>query len=424
MRYHFIGIQGSGMQGLSELVRLQGNVVTGSDLQDGGHHAANIEGADRVIYTPAVQPGSAGWVEIEAAQAVGIPTLRAEELLQELTRDAETVVAVAGTHGKSTTTAMVGQILEAAGRNPTVYIGAPVLQWDGRGYRSGDPSVWVVEADEYQRKLLSLSPSVAVITNIEFEHPDIYADLADVERTFQSFIEVVRPGGTLIACMESTSVQSVLRRVRRTDITVLAYGEGSKLYGVDALPTLVVPGRHNQLNALAALAVADVLGIDRSVSLATLATFQGASRRVELIGERSGVVVIDDYGHHPTELRASMQAVRERYPDRRLVVAFQPHQHARLRALFDDFAQAFEQADLVLITDVFAVPGRDEADEVDPRQLVAAIVQQGKACEYVGSLEDLSVKLDSLVRPGDVFMTIGATAITLVGRRWVAGDAA
>lgn len=419
MRYHFVGIKGSGIQGLSELVRSQGNEVTGSDLQETGHQAANVLGADRVIYSPAVREGSAGWVEIEAARANGISTLRTEELIQELTNDAETLIAIAGTHGKSTTTAMVAQILEAVGKNPTVYIGAPVLAWAGRGYRVGDPNVWVVEADEYERKLLSLSPTVAVITNIEFEHPDIYADLADVEATFVAFIHRIRPGGTLIACVESESVRSVVERANRSDITITWYGAGTEPYSPDVLPDLLVPGYHNQLNALAALATAESLPIEQSLVRTSLASFRGAARRLETIGERDGVLVIDDYGHHPTEIAVSIKALREQYPGRRLVVAFQPHQHARLQALFADFAAAFSEADLILITDVYAVPGRDEAVHVDPRTLVTAIRKHGKDCQFVGTLDQLADLLDMTLRSGDVFLTIGATAITHIGRHWV-----
>ncbi len=422
MRYHFVGIRGSGVQGLSELVKAQGHDVAGSDLAETGHAASHVVGMDRVVYSPAVRPGSPGWVEVEAAHAAGIPALRADELLQELTKDASTLVAIAGTHGKSTTTAMVGQIFEAAGRNPTVYIGAPVLAWDGRGYRAGDPECWVVEADEYERKLLLLSPSVAVITNIEFEHPDIYHDLAAVEATFRQFVQGMRPGATLVACVEGVSVRRLLDDLGRTDLTVVPYGSSAPRYQLSQVPALVVPGMHNRLNALAALAVADAVGIERSVSEAALQQFRGAARRLELVGERGGVTVIDDYGHHPTELRASIQAIREQYPTRRLVVAYQPHQHARLQALFDDFAASFDQADRILITDVYAVPGRDEAAHVDPRTLVAAITARQKDCSFVGSLDQLSASLDRELQPGDVFLTIGATAITNVGRRFVAGS--
>jgi UDP-N-acetylmuramate--alanine ligase len=376
-----------------------------------------------VIYSPAVRPGSPGWVEVEAARASGIPTLRTEELIQELTQNAETVVAISGTHGKSTTTAMIAQILEAADRDPTVYIGAPVLAWGGRGYRAGDTNLWVVEADEYERKLLSLSPTVAVITNIEFEHPDIYKDLADVEDAFVSFIQKIRSNGTLVVCGENDSVRNVVLRANRSDITTIWYGAGKDQYLPDILPTLSVPGYHNRLNALAALAVSDSLGINRTIAIQMLASFRGAGRRLEQVGERNGVVVIDDYGHNPTEVAVSIKAVHEKYPNHRLVVAFQPHQHARLQALFIDFANAFDLADLILITDVFAVPGRDETVHVDPKTLVKAIVSNGKDCRFIGTLEQLAQSLDKTLQSGDIFLTIGATSITDVGRHWVQSKA-
>ncbi len=420
MRYHFVGISGSGMRGLADIVRLQGNEVAGSDLGTTGHAAGNIQGADCVVYSPAVREGSPGWVEVVAARKQGIETVRVDELLERLTGHAATLIAIAGTHGKSTTTAMIGQILEAADADPTVYIGAPVLAWDGRSYRAGDPSVWVVEADEYERKFLRLAPTVAVITNIEFEHPDIYADLADVEAAFVAFIRAIRPGGTLVACAESDILDRVIAVAGRTDITVVRYGDGADPYRPDILPPLAVIGRHNILNALAALAAAEAAGVPSDTALRSLAAFRGAGRRLERVGERHGVTVIDDYGHHPTELAVSIGAVRAAFPGRRLVVAFQPHQHARLQALFDDFARSFADADLTLITDVYAVPGRDEAVRVDPRTLADAVVAQGIDCRFVGSLDDLRRSLDTLLVPGDVFLTIGATAITTVGRDWVA----
>lgn len=420
MRYHFIGIKGSGMASLAELVRAQGHEVTGSDLSDTGHNAAHVEGAERVIFTPAVRESSPGWVELAAAREKGIPTLRSDELIAELTKGA-TVVAIAGMHGKSTTTAMVGQILEAAGRNPTVYIGAPVLAWGGRQYRTGDPSLWVVEADEYERKFLSLHPTVAVVTNIEPEHLDIYRDLADIEQAFAEFLSHVKENGTIVGCVDSSSVAQLLARVDRHGITVRSYSSQHAEYEPSLLPELSVPGAHNRLNALAALAAVEALGVDRAVALNALVQFQGAGRRLEYIGERNGVTVIDDYGHHPTELRVSIQAIRDRYPGRRLVVAFQPHQHARLKALFTDFSAAFMGADLVWITDVYAVPGREEADRVESQTLVDAIQVHGEHSEHVGSLEQLAQKLDTDLKPNDVLLTIGATDITKVGRAWIKG---
>ncbi|MGI6103280.1 MAG: UDP-N-acetylmuramate--L-alanine ligase [Patescibacteria group bacterium] len=416
MTYHLIGIRGSAMSGVAALLRAQGHVVRGSDLSETGHRATNITSdIDRVVYTPAVTPGSPGWVELEAAKRVGIPALRLDEMQAELTKDA-TLMAVTGTHGKSSTTAMLAHVLEVTGRNPSVLLGAPIPAWEGRNYRVGNPSLWVVEADEYKRKFLTLSPTVAVITNVEFDHADVYRDLADVESAFAAFVDRVRPGGTVIAHAEP-AVDVVLGRTPE-GVSIIRYGAQYD-YRPELLPKLRVLGDHQRLNATAVLAAAEVLGVSREDALTALGSFGGVGRRLEYIGERDGVIVYDDYGHHPTEVRASLAAFRSAFPDRRRVVAFQPHQHSRVHALFAEFAAAFGDADKVLLADVYAVPGRNEGIEVDAGELADAIRGHGVDVIHVGSLESLTSVLRRELRPGDAFLTVGATDITNVGRVWV-----
>ncbi len=416
MKYFLIGIQGSAMSGLAEILRAQGHEVTGSDLATTGHAAAQITShLHRVVYTPAITERSAGWVEMKAASAQGIETVRSDVLLGELTK-AATLVAITGTHGKSSTTAMVAHVLEEVGKNPTVLLGAPVPKWHGRNYRVGDPSLWVVEADDYGRKFLTLQPDVAIITNVEYEHVDVYDSLADVQEAFREFLARMKDRGTAVV-FGDPAVDPILSGLR-SDIRLIRYGNDRECTS-SLLPPLKVLGEHQRLNATAALAAVETLGVDRAIALKALTTFPGTGRRLEFIGERSGVIVYDDYGHHPTEIRVTLDAFHEAFPDRRRVVAFQPHQHSRVKALFDDFAQAFGDADRLLLVDVYAVPGRDESEHVEARELAHAIAKQGVDVRYVGDLDGLRSVLNEELHDGDAFLTMGATDITKVGREWV-----
>lgn len=415
MTYHLIGIGGSAMSGLAEILRAQGHVVTGSDLQTTGHRAENIGDVECVVYTPAVTPSSPGWVELVAARSRGIKALRLDEIQAILTESAK-LAAVTGTHGKSSTTAMLAHVLEQANKNPSVLIGATVPAWSGKNYRVGDPRLWVLEADEYKRKFTLLKPTVAIITNVEFDHADVYRDLADVEDAFRTFVGNVRPNGTIVA-HESCAVSEVLGTAH-SSVRIVRYGEDCE-YSPILLPSLKVLGAHQRLNATAALVASEVFGVRRETALEALANFTGIGRRLEYIGERDGVVVYDDYGHHPTEVRASLAALREAFPARRRVVAFQPHQHSRVRALFKEFSQAFSDADLVLLTDVYAVPGRNEGVQVRGEELARAIAAEGVDVRFVGSLNSLAAGLSNILKSGDVFLTMGATDITNIGRAWI-----
>ncbi len=418
MNYHFIGISGSAMSGLAEIVRALGHHVTGSELATTGHRAENIApGTDRVVYTPAVREGTPGWVEVDAARRAGIPALRSDELVAELTAAAE-LVGITGSHGKSSTTGMMAAVAIAAGKNPTVSLGAPIPSWEGRNYRIGDPEFWVLEADDYDRKFLLLAPSIAVVTNVEAEHLDVYRDLAEIQGVFAEFLGRVRAGGAIVAHADA-SVDTVLAQAAlRSGIRVIRYGDGTE-YPESKVPELKMIGRHQRENAAAVLAVADILGFADEQVVGALRAFPGVGRRLEYIGERAGVAVYDDYGHHPTEIQATLTAVREWFPGRRLVVAFQAHQHSRVHALFDEFARSFHAADLTLLADIYEVPGRDESVRVETRALADAIEAEGVAVQYVGSLEQLAERLDDVLVPNDVFVTMGATEVTHIGRSWV-----
>lgn len=417
MNTHLIGINGSMMSGLAAVLTSRGEEVSGCDLRTTGHSLTHItQDLDRVIYTPAVRKDSPAWPELAHAQAIGLPTVRQDELLGALT-DGQTLLAVTGAHGKSSTTAMLSHILTECGLDPTVLLGAPVLGWQRRNYRVGRPDLWVLEADDYDRKFLALHPSVAVVTTIDREHLDVYGSYAAIERAFQDFVRGIRADGHLLANID----QALDPIVAVASVAVTRYGPGTDFDPV-TLPALQVIGDHQRQNAVGALAAAAQFGINRDQALKALTTFAGTGRRLERIGERGEVLVYDDYGHHPTEVKATLSALKAQYPDRRLVVAFQPHQHSRVQALFADFAAAFGAADRLLLVDVYAVPGRNEGVIVNTADLATAIADHGVDVRYVGSLDQLRQSLDCELKPGDVFLTMGATDITEVGREWVKND--
>lgn len=416
MTYHLIGIHGSMMASVAEILRARGHTVTGSDLATTGHDSSYVGGTvDRVVYTPAATEGSPAWPELAAARARSIDCLRLDELLGELTAG-KRLLAVTGAHGKSSTIGMLGHILVTVGYNPTVLLGAP--SWDGRApYRVGDDDLWVLEADDYDRKFLTLHPTIALVTNIDREHLDVYGSYEQIEAAFGQFVQQIQPGGHLIA-----STDPALNPVVATAmVPVTRYGLGTDFDPSD-LPRLSLIGEHMYLNAAGAVAAAVAFGIDRDRATQALVSFGGVGRRLEQIGERGGVLVYDDYGHHPTEVVATIAALKRAYPDRRLVVAFQPHQHSRVASLFEDFAAAFGGADRLLLVDIYAVPGRNEGVHVDTRTLADAIATHGTNVRYVGPLNALPALLDEELEAGDVFLTMGATDITKVGRAWIQGN--
>lgn len=415
MKYFLIGIAGSAMSGLADILRSQGHEVQGSDLTLGGHKAEHItQDIERIVYTPAITPQSVGWLELEAARRLGIESLRLDEILGELTQDAK-LIAITGTHGKSSTTAMVAHILEEAGFDPTVLLGAPVPKWHGKNYRVGRDDFWVLEADEYKRKFLQLKPRVAVITNIEFDHPDSFKDFDDVKSAFAEFVSRIKAGGTLIV-HESAELRIKNRELR---INLIEYGKNHLQNNPNVLPKLKVIGDFQRLNATAAVLAAEVAGVKREDALKYIAQFSGAGRRLEYIGNKDGVMVYDDYGHHPTEVRVTLKALKAHFPKKRLVVAFQPHHQGRLQSLFDEFSRAFASADRLLLTEVYVVPGRSEKVTVSGQDLAQAIEAHGVDVRFVGGLSDLRNVLHQELRPGDVFLTMGATDITKIGREWI-----
>jgi UDP-N-acetylmuramate--alanine ligase len=383
--YHFIGIGGTGLSAIARVLMEQGYTISGSDRSGGpladalardgatvriGHDAANIEGADVVVISSAVGGDNP---EIAAARARGIPVVKRSDMIAEV-MVGQTVIAVAGTHGKTTTTSMIAHILIEAGRNPGYIIGG-TLRSTGTNAAAGAGKVFVIEADEYDNMFHGLRPNVAVVTNVEWDHPDFFPTPAVLTDSFDRFVALLPEGGLLIACADDAGSRLLSDARRESQLPALTYGvsedaewraqtistdgnttvfdvlRGGSLLGQARLQ---IPGLHNVANALAAFAAADSQGVSFADAAKALSSFSGAGRRFDLRGEVGGVGVIDDYAHHPTAIRATLQAARQRYPDRAIWAVWQPHTYTRTQALLSDYATAFADADHVLVTDVYA----------------------------------------------------------------------
>jgi len=438
---HFVGIAGAGMSALAELFVRRGVEVTGCDAHPddveqlrrlgvdvvAGHDPAHVAGARALVVTSAMPKDHP---ELEAARRAGLPVVRRAEALGEATSGAgRELVAIAGTHGKSTTTVMTAEALAAAGRDPSALVGARVAAWNGN-FRAGNDRLYVTEADEYDRSFLALHPTVAAVTNVEADHLDIYADLADIKRAFAAFIKGAR---TIVLCgddpgaasLPTPSATEVIRygiaspdaRLRAINVRAEDGGSAFSLeYDGELLGavSLRLAGRHNVLNALAALACGLALGAPFAGMAYGLSTVHGAKRRFERVGDAEGVTVVDDYAHHPTEISATLTAARGAFPGRRLVVAFQPHLYSRTRDFAPDFARALVAADVVFLTDIY--PAREQPIPGVTADLVAdALGPERRKLAWRGQRGDLAEALAAHVVAGDVVLTMGAGDITRTG---------
>jgi UDP-N-acetylmuramate--alanine ligase len=435
---HFVGVAGAGMSALAELFLRRGVPITGCDANPAGaddlrrlgvsvesHNPAHVDQARALVVTSAMPKDHP---ELVRARERGIPVIRRAEALGEVTVGRE-LVAVAGTHGKTTTTVMTATALAAAGRDPTALVGGRVASWQGN-LLAGSERLYVVEADEYDRSFLALTPTVAVVTNVEADHLDIYTDLADIKRTFAQFARGAR---SIVLCADDAGANSL---ATPSSAEVIRYGltspdarlvatlvdtspAGSSfdvLYDDDRLGRvqLAVPGRHNVLNSLAAIGSGLALGADFAAMARGLATFTGAERRFQRLGEARGVTVVDDYAHHPTEIAATLAAARAAFDGRRLVAAFQPHLYSRTRDFAKEFGQSLAAADAVYLTEIY--PAREQPIEGVTATLVAdAIAQAGGTLAWRGERAALADALASGVRQGDVVLTIGAGDVPKTG---------
>ena len=436
---HFVGIAGAGMSALAELFVRRGVRVTGCDANvtgtadlerlgisiQQGHDPAHVENARALVVTSAMPKDH---LELERARALGKPVVRRAEALGEAVSGGE-LVAIAGTHGKTTTTVMTTLALTGAGVDPTGIVGGRVADWGGN-LRAGSTTLYVVEADEYDRSFLALAPTVAVITNIEADHLDIYKDLQDIRAAFAQFVHGARaivlsaddPGANTLPTPRDTEViryglSSRDARLRAVDVRSEAGGslfevvyDGEELGEVE----LAVPGRHNVLNALAALASGLALGASVDAMGAALSAFTGVERRFQRLGSARGVVVIDDYAHHPTEIRATLAAARTAFPGQRVLAAFQPHLYSRTRDFAGEFGQALASADAVFLTEIY--PARERPIEGVTSDLIErALRGAGGSLVWRGDRPALAEALASAVRKGDVVLTMGAGDITKTG---------
>jgi UDP-N-acetylmuramate--alanine ligase len=442
-RVHFIGIGGIGMSGIAEILLTMGYVVSGSDLRESptterlqrlgatiyvGHAAGNAAASDVVVTSSAVAKDNP---EVLEARARKIPVIQRAEMLAELMR-LKYGIAIAGMHGKTTTTSMVAAVLAGGELDPTVVVGGRVDAM-GSNARLGKSQYLVAEADESDRSFLHLSPILAVVTNLDREHMDTYADMADVERVFVEFMDGVPFYGAVTACVDNPLLRAVLPRVTRK---VFTYGESADAdFRLRVLPPVAdchatfevntrglllgpfklhVPGKHNLLNATAAVAIGVQLGIPPEKIAKGLETFRGVDRRFQVKGVERGVTVVDDYGHHPTEIKATLQAARE-CGYKRVLVLFQPHRFTRTRDLMDDFATSFGDADALEVLDIYAASEKP-IEGVTAEALVEQIRQSsGGRVAYAGSMEEGVARMAADARDGDLVLTLGAGNVSAAG---------
>ncbi len=436
---YFVGIGGIGMSGIAELLLNLGFKVSGSDMNQNdnvvrlkslgvdvkiGHDPANLTNADVLVYSSAVPLENP---EIIKARQKGIPVIRRAEMLGELINVKETSIAVGGTHGKTTTSSMIGALLSHAKMDPTLVVGGLVQNLDTNS-KLGSGDIIVVEADEFDRSFLAMKPTIGIITNIELEHTDCYEDLADLQNAFIQFCQSVPFYGEVIVCADSPAVQEILPKIERPMTTYgrsrdaayraenLRFHENSSTYTVFRAEEnmgdiqLNVPGEHNVLNSLATV----VLGLEMGLSFNTIqggiASYQGVRRRFDIKGVHQDVMVVDDYAHHPTEVEATLKAAKAGW-DRRIVAVFQPHLFTRTQAFFREFATALQIADIVVITDIY--PAREKAIPGITAKLVfdECYKKMNNNCFFVPDLDDLQTKLDEVVQPNDMIITLGAGSI-------------
>ncbi len=441
-RLHFVGIGGSGMSGIAEVLLTLGYRVTGSDLAASeatrrleklggtvyiGHRAEQVEGAQVVVTSSAVSPTN---VEVIAARSRMIPVIPRAEMLAELMR-LKYGIAVAGAHGKTTTTSMIATVLAHGGLDPTAVIGGKLNRFGGPA-KLGQGEFLVAEADESDGSFLKLSPTIAVVTNIDREHLDHYHDLDAIKRAFLDFINKVPFYGAAVLCLDEPNLQALIPKVEKrvrtygrttqADLTVTSLrlsAKGSEFetrLGTTELGrfALSVPGAHNVSNALAAILVGLELDVPVPAIREGLAQFSGVERRFQIRGERHGILVVDDYGHHPTEIRATLAAAKDGW-GRRVVVVFQPHRYTRTRDLFAEFCTAFYQADALLVLDVYPA-GEPPIEGINAQALVAGICEHGhRAATWVESRDAAVDRLAQIVRPGDMVITLGAGDVWKVG---------
>ena len=434
-KVHFIGIGGIGMSGIAELLKNKGFLVTGSDISDSpnvqrlidlgihvtiGHNAENISDSELVIYSDAIPKNN---VELKNALSKNLLVYSRARMISEIAKLNNSTVAISGTHGKTTTTSMVGSILKALELDPTIIVGGVVKSLESNS-ALGSGDTFVVEADEYNKSLLHLSPTIAVINNIDFEHIECYEDLEDLKETFIQFANSVPFYGSVCACLDSSNVASIIKRI---DKPLISYGIENKDVDIKAdniqqkngkvsfnakikdrkfSVNLSVPGRYNVYNALAALAVCETMGINIEKACNALSNFGGVKRRFDIKANKN-VMIVDDYAHHPVEVQNVVETVKENW-DTNLNVVFQPHLFSRTKEFFREFAEALKIADIVIISEIYGA--REEPIKGVTSQLIFFELEKKmkNKCILLSNLNELEKTINGIIKPGDLLLTMGA----------------
>ena len=441
---HFVGIGGIGMSGIAELLLNLGYKVSGSDLNGSaitenlsrlggvihtGHKGEWMEGADVVVTSSAISPTNP---EIIRAQETNIPVIMRAEMLAELMRLKKNGIAIAGSHGKTSTTSMVSWMLASAGLDPTIVIGGKVDALGGNA-KLGEGEYLVAEADESDGSFLKLSPVVEVVTNIDLEHLDYYRDLEHIKSTFLEFIDKIPFYGAVIVCLDDANIADILPSIKKRTITYgltpqadisadeITWKDGRIYFtikdaaGIRGRIGIAPPGIHNVYNALAAVCVGLELELPFEKIQSGLQSYAGVQRRMQQKGEVAGITIVDDYGHHPTEIRATLEAIKQAWPQKRLVVLFQPHRYSRTQALFKEFQTCFHKADYLIMSDIYAA-SEEPIPGVTGESLLEATKRHGQRhTRYIADLENMAEELLPMVQEGDLVLTLGAGDIVRVG---------
>ena len=447
---HFIGIGGTGLSAIARLLHEKGYQVRGSDMQESsytddlhelgipvytGHKAEQIGDADFIVRSSAIPDEN---VEVVEARRKGIPVYKRSDFLGKLMED-KLGIAIAGTHGKTSTTAMLAWTLTELAQDPSFIVGSTINKMEVNAH-AGKGKTFVIEADEYDRMFLGLKPKIGIITNLEHDHPDIYPTAESFREAFVDFIQLLPKDGVLIACGDDAGAAEMLQEARQMNIDTISYGFSNQLSvfsnqwfiaedltpnsrgGYDCTCTLhhlqtcqpsntktfklslQVPGKHNILNALALMSVIYQLDLSLDDAADALRRFAGTGRRFDLLGTVKGISIYDDYAHHPTEIRATLSAARARHPEARVWAVWQPHTYSRTRLLFDEFAQAFEDADKIIVTEIFR--SREPKEDFSSAEVVKAM--KNPSAKFIAELEDVSDYLEANLRPKDVLLVLSA----------------
>ena len=414
---HFAGIGGIGVSAIARMMLAEGKIVSGSDISDSmiidelrklgakiflGHNADNVaDDVDLIVYTPAV---TADNPELKKAAEMGMPMLSYPEMLGLISKNKYTI-AISGAHGKTTTTAMIAKILIDAGLDPTVIVGS-LLKDQGSNFVAGKSEYFVVEACEYKKSFLNLNPKIIVITNIDNDHLDYYGNLENIKKAFGEFAAKLPKEGYLVCDPNDENLKDIIKEAK---FKIIDYTKVNNNFN------LKIPGEHNIKNAQAAIVAAEILGVYSKKAENSLESFEGAWRRFEFKGEtKNGVLVYDDYGHHPTEIKATLKGARELYPKNKIITVFQPHLYSRTKFLFGDFGKSFGDADEIILADIYAA--REPKDEsINSRMLAEEITKNGGKTRYMESFDKIAGFLAENARKGDIVITMGAGDIFKVG---------